>query len=113
MVVLLNSKRYNKYELPFKAVPNKPNIEALLKGQIWEAKKVIEHNAEKRKEFARGTRGYTPKKTLRLIGNVPMEVYMHPELGKYFQAGMDAKTRKKERYKFLKKYPQFAVNSLG
>lgn len=110
MVVLLNSKRHNKHELPFKFVPNRPRIEDLLQGRLADAQKVMKHNAEKKKEFFRGTRGYTPKKTMRLIGNIPMEVYFHPELGKYFQGGMDAQTRKKERHKFLKKYPQFAVN---
>lgn len=111
-MVLLKSKPRNRYELPFKFIPNKPTLDEILKGRIVDAQKVIKSNNEKRKEYYNGTRGFVKKGFMKHIGSVPIDVLFNPELKKYFAPGMDAHERKKERNKFYKKYPQFAVNGL-
>jgi hypothetical protein len=108
-MILFKEKKSDPYELPFRFVPPKPNIDAILKGGIIDAKKVMQGCNEKRREYYNGTGGFTKKRTMRHMGDIPIDVLFHPELGKYFQKGADAHERKKERARFFQKFPQFSV----
>lgn len=108
MLFLFPEREYkDRRLLPFTFKKRVPTIEELCSGKIGDVRKVLESNKRSRNDYGRTTKGYTRKKGMRHILDIPMEVLFHPELGKYFAKGMDPHERKKNRYDFLKKYPQF------
>jgi len=103
---LFQKKNYSPYHL-FKLVPRIPTIDELARGKFGNVEKVLRHNQRVRNLYGESSRGYTPNRNQRKIANITMEVIKHPELGKYFQNGMDRHERKKAIFRFLQKYPMF------
>lgn len=86
-----------------------PTLDELCTGKIGNVKAVLENNRRMRNEYSQTTHGYSRQRNMRHVMDIPMEIYFHPEGNKYFAGGMDKHERRKNRTRFLQKFPIFGV----
>ena len=84
------------------------NIDELAWGKGTDVKAVLDHCKTMRTVHRFHTRGWSKKKTLMEVGQIPISVWLHPEFkDRCFSDEADAHERRKNYEWFFKKYPQF------
>lgn len=88
------------------------DVDYLKKATPEDAVQVMKHAQDQRAVHRHHNNGYTKDRSMRYLGSFDARTLFHPEFKKFFDTEMDTETRRKEMYKFLRKFDLAGVDRL-